>query len=103
MSNSYRVGKGLASFQKDERVCSLAAARAPEIGAEISEGHMHSGKNSHNAGFSFTENIITMNSEAAAFNWWINDTIHRVQIEANNKYSCVACSGNACVQEFSNL
>ncbi len=103
MSNNYRAGKGLAPFQKDERICSLAAQRAPEIATEISEGHMHSGKNSHNFPYWFTENIITMRTEAEAFNWWINDYIHRVQIEANNTHSCVACSGNACVQEFTSF
>ncbi len=103
MSNSYRTSHGLVAFQKDERVCSLAAQRAPEIGAEISEGHMHSGKNSHNFPFWFTENIISMNSEAAAFNWWINDPIHHDAIVGNYTNSCVACSGNSCVQEFTNF
>lgn len=103
MSNNYRAGLGLPAFQKDERVCSLAAQRAPEIGAEISEGHMHSGKDSHNFTYRFTENIIDFRSEAEAFNWWINDHIHRVQIEAQNTHSCVACAGTACVQEFTNF
>jgi uncharacterized protein YkwD len=103
MSNTYRAGLGLPAFQKDERVCSLAAARAPEIGAEIAGGYMHAGKDSHGFPYWFTENIITMRTEAEAFNWWINDYIHRVQIVANNTHSCVACSGNACAQEFTSF
>ncbi|HVF69773.1 MAG TPA: CAP domain-containing protein [Xanthomonadales bacterium] len=103
MSNNYRIGKGLAPFQTDARICSLAAARAPQISAEIAEGHMHSGKDSHNFPYRFTENIITMRTEAEAFNWWVNDYIHRVQIEENNTHSCVACAGNACTQEFTSF
>ncbi len=103
MSNSYRAGKGLAPFQTDARICSLAQARAPQIAAEIAEGHMHSGKDSHGFPYRFIENIITMRSEAEAFNWWVNDYIHRVQIEENNTHSCVACAGNACVQHFTSF
>lgn len=103
MSNTYRAGKGLAPFQTEARICSLAAARAPEIAAEIAGGYMHAGKDSHNFPYRFTENIITMRTEAEAFNWWVNDYIHRVQIEENNTHSCVACSGNACVQHFTSF
>ncbi|HSW48266.1 MAG TPA: CAP domain-containing protein [Candidatus Saccharimonadales bacterium] len=103
MSNSYRKSHGLAEFQTDARVCTLAAQRAPEIGAEIAEGHMHSGKNSHNFPYWFNENIISMNSEAAAFNWWVNDPIHHDAIVGAYANSCVACSGNSCVQEFTNF
>jgi uncharacterized protein YkwD len=103
MSNNYRAGLGLAPFQTDERICSLAAARAPEIAAEIAGGYMHAGKDSHSFPYRFTENIITMRSEAEAFNWWVNDYIHRVQIEQNNTHSCVACQGNACTQLFTSF
>lgn len=107
MSNNHRAGKGLASFQKDERICSLAAARAPQIAAEISGGYMHAGMNSHNFPYRFTENIVTMRTEAEAFNFWLNDgradDIHQVQIEAPNTHSCVACNGNACTQLFTSF
>lgn len=103
MSNSYRSSKGLSVFQKDERICTLAAKRAPEISAEIKGGFMHAGKDSHGFPFWFTENIIEFRTESEAFNWWINDYIHRVQIEADNTNSCVACSGNACVQLFTSF
>lgn len=103
MANNYRQSKGLAPLEKDERACTLAASRAPEINAEVAEGRMHSGLKARNLPYWNTENIITMNSEEAAFNWWINDTIHREAIEGNYKYSCVACSGNACAQEFTNF
>lgn len=106
MSNNYRAGLGLAPFQKDERVCSFAAARAPQIAAEISGGYMHAGQYSHNFPYRFAENIVTMRTEAEAFNWWINhapNNIHKQQIESNNTHSCVACSGNACTQEFTSF
>jgi hypothetical protein len=64
MSNSYRNSIGLASFQTDPRICSLAAARAPQIAAEISGGYMHAGMHSHNFPYRFTENIVTMRTEA---------------------------------------
>lgn len=100
MSNTYRSSKGLPAFQKDEKTCSLASSRAPEINAEIAEGRMHSGLRARNLSYWNSENIISYHSEEAAFNWWINDTIHREQIEGNYKYSCVACAGYACAQEF---
>lgn len=103
MSNKYRVSKGLAPFEKDSRTCELAISRAPEIYNEIYGGVMHSGLRARNLNYWNMENIISMNSEEKAFNWWIEDLIHRVQLEADNKYSCVACSGNSCVQEFTNF
>lgn len=103
MANNYRQSKGLPLFEKDDSSCQLAASRAPEINGEIASGTMHSGLKARNLPYWNTENIISMNSEEAAFNWWINDTIHREAIEGNYKYSCVACSGNACAQEFTNF
>ena len=102
MSNNYRASKGLSAFQKDDTTCQLASSRAPEINAEIAEGRMHSGLQARKLPYWNSENIISYHSEEAAFNWWINDTIHREQIEGNYTYSCVACAGNACAQEFTN-
>lgn len=101
--NEYRASKGLTVLEKHDRVCQLAQSRAPEIAAEIAEGHMHSGLKSRNLDYWNSENIITMRTEEEAVRWWINDYIHRVQMEADNKYSCVACSGNACAQEFTSF
>jgi uncharacterized protein YkwD len=103
MSNAYRQSHGLAPFQKDDRSCSLAASRAPEINGEVASGTMHSGLRARALPYWNSENIITMNSEEAAFNWWINDKIHHDAIVGNYTYSCVACSGNACAQEFTNF
>jgi uncharacterized protein YkwD len=101
--NNYRTSQGLPAFQKDDRSCSLAASRAPEINGEIASGTMHSGLRARALPYWNTENIISMNSEAAAFNWWINDKIHHDAIVGNYTYSCVACSGNACAEEFTNF
>lgn len=103
MSNTHRISKGLPPFQKDARACELATARAPEIGAEIANGNMHAGMYGRNLPYWNTENIISMGSEESAFNWWINDGIHREAIEGNYTYSCVACTGNNCAQEFTNF
>lgn len=100
---NHRTNMGLPAFQKDDRLCSLAASRAPEINTEIANGTMHAGLKGRNLPYWETENIISMNSEQAAFNWWINDPIHRQAIEGKYTYSCIACSGNACAEEFSNF
>lgn len=103
MVNAYRQSINLPAFQKDERSCSLAASRAPEINNEIATGTMHQGLKNRNLPYWNTENIISMNSEEAALNWWLNDYIHKKAIEGNFTYSCVACSGNACAEEFTNF
>ena len=102
MVNSYRESKGLLDFQKDDKTCSLATSRAPEIENEVTAGNMHSGLRSRNLDYWNSENIISMRNETEAFNWWINDQIHKDAIESNNKYSCIACSGNSCAEEFTN-
>lgn len=102
MANAHRASKGLPPFQKDERSCRLAAERAPEVAAEVANGNMHAGMYGRNLPYWNTENIISMSSEEAAFTWWINDGIHREAIEGNYTYSCVACHGNNCAQEFTN-
>ena len=100
MVNSYRASQGLPAFQQDAKTCSLAQQRAPMIAGEIASGNMHAGLKAMNLPYWNTENIISMNSEQAAFNWWINDPIHHDAIVSHNTYSCVACSGNSCAEEF---
>ena len=103
MANAFRQRLGLPEFQKDDRVCSLAASRAPEIAAEIAGGYMHAGLYARNLPYWSTENIITMRTEDAAFNWWVNDPPHRAALAGNYTHSCVACVGNACAQEFTSF
>lgn len=100
MVNAYRQSQGLPAFQQDTKTCSLAQQRAPQVAGEIAAGDMHAGLKALNLPYWNTENIISMNSEAAAFNWWINDPIHHAAIVGNSTYSCVACSGNSCAEEF---
>ena len=102
MANDYRAAKGLPPFQKDEKSCQLAAERAPEVAGEVASGALHSGLHARNLPYWNTENIISMRTEEEAFNWWINDYIHRKAIEGNFQFSCVACYGNNCAQEFTN-
>jgi uncharacterized protein YkwD len=100
MVNGYRASQGLPAFQEDAKTCSLAQERAPEIAGEVASGNMHAGLEAMNLPYWNTENIISMNSDQAAFNWWINDPIHHEAIVGNFTYSCVACSGNSCAEEF---
>jgi uncharacterized protein YkwD len=101
MVNNHRKSIGLHELQKDEKTCSLAAARAPEIAAEMAAGTLHSGMYGRNLPYWNTENAIALGSEEAAFNWWLNEPIHRASMESKMyTYSCTACSGKYCVQEF---
>lgn len=102
MSNEFRAARGLPPFQKDERTCSLAASRAPEVAGEVASGTLHAGLAARALPYWNTENIISMNSEESAFNWWVNDPIHHDAIVGNFTYSCVACVGGNCAQEFTN-
>lgn len=101
--NAHRVSVNLPALIKDARACSVAATRAPAIAEEISNGKMHSGLRAMNLPYWNSENIIAINSEQAAFAWWMGDYIHKKAIESDNIYSCVACSGYACVQEFTSF
>jgi uncharacterized protein YkwD len=100
MVNTYRASQGLPAFQQDAKTCSLAQERAPAIAGEVASGNMHAGLIAMNLPYWNTENIISMNSDQAAFNWWINDPIHHAAIVSSATYSCVACSGNSCAEEF---
>lgn len=101
--NAYRQAKGLPAFIKDDRVCSLANARATEIAGEMAAGTLHSGMYARNLPYWNTENAAAYGSPQANFNWWLSDTIHRQAIESSKTYSCTACSGNYCVQEFTSF
>lgn len=101
MVNAHRQSIGLAALQRDERSCSLAASRAPEIAGEIAAGTLHSGMYGRNLPYWNTENAIAMGPESAALNWWLNEPIHRQAIESpSHTHSCVSCTGVYCVQEF---
>lgn len=103
MVQDYRTANNLPPFQKDDRACNVAEARAPQVQEEIDDGHMHSGLRAMNLPYWNSENIITMRTEEEAFNWWIHDPIHHEAIVGDYKYSCLACSGNACAEEFTNF
>jgi uncharacterized protein YkwD len=101
--NEHRKGISLPAFEKDEELCKLASSRAPEIYNEIyGSGSMHAGLRSRQIPYWINENIATYNSEDAMINWWLNDYIHKIAMEGNYKYSCVACSGISCSQLFTN-
>ncbi len=102
--NQHRTSIGLPNFEKDERICQVAASRAPELYNEIWVTHtMHAGFYARNLPYWATENIISMTTEQSALNWWLNSPIHRQAIEGNYKYSCVACYSNNCSEIFTNF
>lgn len=103
MINQIREQNGLSDFQKDDRLCTLASSRAPEIHHEVISGTMHQGMYARHLPYWNNENIIDIASEQEAVNWWMSDYVHKAAILGNYQFSCVACSGNACAEEFSNF
>jgi len=102
--NATRSQYGLPAFQKSEQICSVANSRAPEVDGEIWVTHnMHAGFYGRNLPFWATENLISMGSEQAALNWWLNSPVHRGAVLGGWKYACVACAGRSCSMIFSNL
>lgn len=104
MVNNYRVSLGLTPFEKNDQICAVASSRAPEVDSEIWVTHtMHAGFYARNLPFWATENLISMQNEQAALNWWINSPVHHAALVGNYKYACTACSGKSCSMVFSNL
>lgn len=102
--NEYRTQNNLSSFQEDERICSVAAERAPELYNEIlGDSWMHKGFYDRNLPYWATENIIYEFSEEKALNWWKNSSIHNKALLGDYQYSCVRCQGNTCSQIFTNF
>lgn len=103
MVNTKRAEAGLAPFQKHSSVCDVAAARAPELQGEVATGALHAGFWARKPAYQATENMIYMQNEEQALNWWLNSPIHRSAIYGNYQYSCVICTGNTCAQIFANI
>ncbi len=106
MVNQIRTQNGLAPFAKDDRVCAIADARAPELYNEIYvNGNMHAGiaRRQSEIPYWITENMISQNTEQQAVNWWMNSPIHRSAILGNHTHSCVSCSGNNCAMLFTSF
>ena len=100
MINTHRASIGLASFQKDANLCSLAQSRAPELPGEIMNGTIHAGFRNRNLPYWATENMIHQDTEQQAFNWWMNSSLHRSAIEGSHTYACGACQGKSCAMIF---
>ncbi|HSX40864.1 MAG TPA: hypothetical protein VLF68_04625 [Candidatus Saccharimonadales bacterium] len=103
LANEHRKSLNLPLFQKDDRVCSLANARAPEIAGEMANGTLHSGMYGRNLPYWNTENAIAYGNVQTDFNWWLSDYIHKKALEEDFTYSCTACSGIYCVEEFTSF
>lgn len=103
LSNTHRISLGLIPFEKNDKLCQIAAERSPEVYNEIFiTGRFHEGFRARNLDHKIAENIIFNKTETGAFNWWLSSAVHKNTIEGSYKYSCVACTGNTCVQLFSN-
>ena len=103
MINSHRQSIGLPALQKDPNICAVAQSRAPELYNEIFGGYMHAGFYARNLPYWATENMIHQNTEAEAFNWWMNSGIHRAAIEGNYTHACGACQGKSCAMIFTSF
>jgi len=104
MVNAARANAGLAPVVHDERVCSLAASRGPELYNDIMVTHtMHGGFYARNLPYWASEIVIYMHTEQEAMNWWMNSPIHRAQILGDYTYACGTCAGRACNIIFTNF
>lgn len=98
--NEYRSRAGLASFQKDANLCSIAASRAPQMPGEIANGTLHSGLYNRNLPYWITENMKYGGNEVDTVNWWLNSPIHHAAIVSNARYACGTCVRNMCDMLF---
>ena len=100
--NDHRTSKGLPAYQKDDRLCSIAQKRAPQLNNEMfGGGYVHQGFNQMDLDHWITENMVHQPSEQSALNWWLNSSLHRRAVEStSHTHSCGICSGNTCIQLF---
>ncbi len=103
MTNSHRSKIGKPAFEKDERLCKIAEARAPQVPGELAGGTLHKGFKDLNLPYWATENIAAYSTMEQNFNFLITDYIHKKAIESDAKYSCTACVGTSCSQIFSSF
>lgn len=102
--NDYRTKLGLAVFQKDDRLCTIAKTRGPELYDEIFvNGNMHAGFYAWTLPYYATENMVHTRSEDESFAWWLNSPIHRKTMLGSYTHSCIECWGNSCAQIFSSF
>ena len=104
MVNAARANAGLAPVTHDERVCSLAASRGPELYNDIMVTHtMHGGFYARNLPYWASEIVIYIHTEQEAMNWWMNSSVHRAQILGDYTYACGTCAERACNIIFTNF
>jgi len=101
--NSYRNSIGLPSFQKDSKLCAVAASREPELQNEISTGDIHGGMRRRNLPYWVTENMKWGVSEEEVLSWWLNSSIHASAIHGTNQFACTQCSGPVCIMLFTDF
>ncbi len=101
MINNHRSTIGKPAYQKEDKLCSLAQERGPELYDEVfNTGNVHGGLYARNLPYWITENMKHGPNESDVFNWWMGSSIHRKAIEGDFTYSCGECYGNTCAQLF---
>lgn len=101
--NDQRNKLKLPAFEKDQKLCTLALYRGPQLYDEIfNTGKLHFGLYDLNLPYWITENMAYFDSEQLVVQWWMRSFIHRSAILGDFKYSCGVCVGNACAQLFTN-
>lgn len=103
MVNEYRANLGLPAFEKEQSICEIAKQRAPQVNGELKSGTLHKGFKALDLPYWATENIAAYSTIEENLKFWLADYIHKKAIESDNKYSCVACSGSACSEIFTNF
>lgn len=102
--NNHRIANNLPAFQEDEKLCTLARAREPDLYDEIFvNGNIHGGLMDMDLPYRVVENMKYGHTEEEVFNWWLSSPLHRKSIEGDYNHSCVTCSGKICIQLFSNF
>jgi uncharacterized protein YkwD len=99
--NGYRKDNKLPLLKQDETTCRVAQLRAPQVYGEVFvTGNMHAGLASMKLPYWISENIIYYSTEQKAFQWWVNDAIHRTVMLGSYTNSCTSCFGYGCSQVF---
>lgn len=103
MTNAHRAKIGKPALEKEDRLCKIAQARAPQVDGELASGALHKGFRELKLPYWATENIAAYSTMEQNFNFLVTDYIHKKAIESDAKYSCTACVGTSCSQIFSSF
>lgn len=105
--NEWRIGQKLKPYVTDDRLCSLSNDRVLKDerfdNHKGQKGRVYDPYYAIPKGVTISENIGISTSEYLLLQSWLASPTHAEALRHDYKYSCVACSGDYCVQEFSNF